>query len=223
MSSSPSTPRAASSDSPTSIVDTVILRYFLLVDEVDLLVELLGTPLGVPRIVYEPDEDPATPDDARSEITRSISYQNRASRDPARDPIAQAEAAQHADRLREIETMHRAGQTAVIDLFDEERDLFARLTSPTTCKAFGLRFPLDPGEAACLAAAVHRDLVLATDDADALSALDHHRTGHRYERIRRLLVRAADSARCTPERANEIHAEMRRAGFWDRDVPFPAR
>lgn len=221
MSSSPSTPRAASSDSPTSVVDTVVLRYFLLVDESDMLVDLLGAPLGVPRIIFDPEEDPATPDDARSEITRSISYQNRASRDPARDQIAQAEAAQHAGRLRTIETMHRAGQTAVIDLFDEERDLFARLTSPTTCKAFGLRFPLDPGEAACLAVAVSRDLVLATDDADALSALDRHRPGHRYERIRRLLIRAAESGLCTTARANEIHAEMRQAGFWDREVPFP--
>lgn len=221
MSSSPSTPRAASSESPTSVVDTVVLRYFLLVDEIDLLVDLLGAPLAVPRIVYDPEEELDTPDDARSEITRSVSYQDRASRDPARDPTTQAEAAHHADRLRTIEAMHRTGRTVVVDLGDEERDLFARLTSPTMCKSFDLRFPLDPGEAACLAVAVSRDLVLATDDADALRALDHHRAGHPYERIRRLLIRAADSGMCTRERANEIHAGMRRAGFWDRQVPFP--
>ena len=59
----------------------------------------------------------------------------------------------------------------------------ARLTSPGPCGDLGLRFPLDPGEAACLAIAVRRDLVLVTDDADALQALEHASPDHPYERI----------------------------------------
>lgn len=222
MTSSPSTPPAASSEEPRCVVDTVVLRYFLVVDEMPLLVDLLGTPLGVPRIVFDPEEEPETPDDARSEITRSVSYQLKVSRDPARDPMSRADAVLHAQRLGEIGGEHRAGRVVVLDLDDEERALFARLTSPRTCKDFGLRFPLDPGEAACLAFAVNRGLVLATDDADALRALEHHRPGHPYERIRRLLARAADSGLCTRERANEIHAAMQLAGFWDREAPFSA-
>lgn len=203
------------------MVDTVVLRYFLVVDQFHLLVELLGAPLGVPRIVFDPEEQRETPDDARSEITRSVSYQLKVSRDPARDPMSRAAAVLHAQRLGEIGGEHRVGRVVVLDLDDEERALFARLTSPRTGKDFGLRFPLDPGEAACLAFAVSRGLVLATDDADALRGLEHHRPGHPYERIRRLLARAADSGFCTRERANEIHAEMRRAGFWDSEAPFP--
>ncbi len=220
--SSTSTKRAASSGSPDAVIDTVVLRYFLLVDEIDLLLKLVGSPPAVPRIVYDPDEAEDTPEDARSEITRSISYQRRAGDDPARGDSSRLDAAANAARLARVVSLHAGGALIVLDLEDEELDLVGRLTSPTTCKEFGLRFPLDPGESACLAIAVHRDFVLVTDDGDALRALEQQRPGHPYERIRRLLIRAADSKLCTRKRANEIHAEMRRFGFWDRDAPFPA-
>lgn len=184
MSSSTSTRRAASSESPDAVVDTVVLRYFLLVDEIDLLLKLVGSPLAVPRIVYDPDEAEETPEDARSEITRSISYQRRAGDDPARGDSSRLDAAANAARLEEVVRIHAEGAIVVLDLEDHELDLVGRLTSPTSCKEFGLRFPLDPGESACLAIAVHRDVILVTDDSDALRALEHERPGHPYERIR---------------------------------------
>jgi hypothetical protein len=220
--SSTITRRAAFSGSPEVVVDTVVLRYFLLVDEVGLLLKLIGSPLAVPRIVYDPDEADETPEDARSEITRSISYQQRAAGDPARGERARLDAGTNAARLGEVVPLHAGGTIVVLDLEDHELDLVGRLTSPTTCKDFGLRFALDPGESACLAIAVHRNLVLVTDDGDALRALERQYSGHPYERIRRLLIRAADSKLCTRERANDIHAEMRRLGFWDRQEPFPS-
>jgi hypothetical protein len=220
--SSTSTPRAASSASPDAVVDTVVLRYFLLVDEVGLLLKLAGSPLGVPRIVYDPEEADDTIDDARSEITRSINYQQKASRDRARHDDAREEAARNAVRLQAVAALHDSGALAVIDLDEQELDLVGRLTSPTSCKEFDLRIPLGAGEAACLAIAVQRDLVLVTDDTDALRALDRHRRGHPYERIRRLLTRAGESKLCTRKRANEIHREMRHLGFWDHEEPFPA-
>lgn len=220
--SSASTPQAESSELPEAVVDTVVLRYFLLVDEVDLLLELIGSPVRVPRIVYDPDEPAPTPEDARSEITRSIGYQRRASADPARDDAAQREAERNAQRLEAVAVLHRSGALTVLDLVEQELNLVGRLTSPTSCGEFGIRFPLDPGEAACLAIAVNRGHTLVTDDADALRALEHHSAGHPYERIRRLLIRAAESGRCSQERANEIHREMRGLGFWDREEPSPS-
>jgi len=216
-----STPTAASSESPESVVDTVVLRYFLLVDEAELLLRLLGAPIGTPRIVYDNDEAAHMPEDARSEITRSISYQQRASADAARDADARQEAARNAERLQQLEGLRGSGRLVILDMSDQELALVGRLTSPSRCKEFGLRFPLDAGEAACLAIAVERGLVLATDDADALRALGQHAPGHPYERIRKLLIRAGDDGLCTNERANEIHREMRRLGFWDRGDPFP--
>lgn len=222
MPSSRSTRIAASSASPDSVIDTVVLRYFLLVDEAELLSDLLGAPIGMPRIVYDDDEAPNLPDDARSEITRSGSCQQRAAADSARDVEARQEATRNAERLQRVEALHSSGRLVILDLSDEELGVVGRLTSPSGCRQFGLRFPLDPGEAACVAIAVARGLVLATDDADALRALEHHAPGHRYERIRKLLVRAGNGERCTPERANAIHREMRRLGFWDREDPFPS-
>lgn len=223
MPSSTSTPRAPSSALRDAVVDTVVLRYFLLVDEVELLLKLVGSPLGVPRIVYDPEEADQTPDDARSEITRSISYQQKASRDRARDVDAREEAARNAVRLQAVAALHDSGVLTVVDHDEQELDLVGRLTSPTSCKEFGLRFPVGPGEAACLAIAVQRDLILVTDDTDALRALEHHSRGHPYERIRRLLIRAGESKLCSRKRANEIHREMRHLGFWDREEPFPDR
>lgn len=221
MPSLSSTPTAASSESPESVVDTVVLRYFLLVDEAELLLKLLGPQIATPRIVYDNDEPPHLAEDARSEITRSISYQRRAAVDAARDADARHEAERNAARLQQIEDLHASGRLVILDMSDEELAWVGRLTSPSGCKEFGLRFPLDAGEAGCLAIAVERGLVLATDDADALRALEQHAPGHPYERIRKLLIRAGDGGLCTSERANEIHREMRRLGFWDRDEPFP--
>lgn len=221
MPNSNSTPTAASSTSPESVVDTVVLRYFAFVDEMDLLIQLLGEPLGMPRVVYDDSETPHLPEDARSEMTRSLAYQHRARTDPVRDRDARSEAARSAHRLGAVASLHKSGRLTVLDLDDKELDLVGQLTSPTRRKEFGLRFPLDPGEAACLAIAVTRELVLATDDTDALRAFEHHAPGHAYERIRKLLIRAGNDGLCSSNRANEIHREMRRLGFWDRDDPFP--
>lgn len=221
MPSSVSTKRAASSESPEAVVDTVVLRYFLLVDELDLLRALVSSPLAVPRIVYDPDEPPDVPEEARSEITRSIGYQRRVSEDPMRSAPARQQARSNAGRLEAAAALHAEGTLEVIDLADRELALVGRLTGLATCSEYGLRVPLGAGEAACLAIAIQRDLALVTDDGDALRALGHLRPGHRYERIRRLLIRAVDEGLRTERGANEIHREMRRLGFWDREEPFP--
>lgn len=210
-----------SSESPDSVVDTVVLMYFLMVDEVELLFELLGEPIAVPRIVFDPDEPEALTDDGRSEIARSIQYHRRVSDDAARDSDTQANAARSADRLSTVNSLHERGRVTVLDLTTDELRLLGQLTSKESCGDFGLRFPLDAGEAACLALAVTRDLVLATDDGDALTALETYSAGHRYERIRRLLTTAAENGLRTESEANEIHSEMRRLGFWDATAPFP--
>ncbi len=192
-----------------------------MVDEFDLLAELVGDPIAVPRIVYDPEEPDHLDEAARSEISRSIGYQRRSSRDQARDGSSRAIAERNAVRLGALRGLYDGGRVVVLDLTPDELELVGRLTSRERCGEFGLHFPLDAGEAACLALAVERDLALATDDNDALTALDRHAPGHAYERIRRLLVAATEQGVCTQSRANEIHDEMRRLGFWDTTRPFP--
>jgi predicted nucleic acid-binding protein len=208
-----------SSSTPRAVVDTVILLYFLFVDKVDLLLELLGNPIATSSIVFDPDDD-NVPLVARSEIGKSIDYQLRASLDITQDDDDRARAAQRADRLRQLKQLHDTGAVVLVEMTVDERRLMAQLTDKIGCRSFGLRFPLQPGEAACLAIAVGRGLVLATDDADALKALASLPVAPPYERIRKLLQRAVNDNHLTATEATSIHREMCEHGFWDKPVTF---
>lgn len=50
---------------PPSTVDTVVLLYFLLAEECDLLLTLLGEPIWVPLTVYDPSEQALPPEALR--------------------------------------------------------------------------------------------------------------------------------------------------------------
>lgn len=203
-----------------AIVDTVVLRYFLFVERVDVLLETLGHPIAVPKIVYDPDEGDV-PDAVRSEITNSIAYQRRVAQDRARTEDARADATTKAERLTAVHELHSGGAIEVIALSDDELSIFGRLTSIEGVRGLGLTFALGPGEAACIAVAVTRDWVFASDDNDALTAINAMRSKHPTQRTRRLLQQAARQGVITRRAANELHAEMRRLGFWDHGVPFP--
>lgn len=212
-----------------SVVDTVVLHYFLVVDEADLLLMLLDPPVGVPRIVFDPDDIQGS-DTVVSEIRQNIRYEDRLANeavpsdgdDATRElQDARTSAETKAKRLRHIEDIVAAGRIDVLELTDAEQILSDRLTSRERDPSLGLLVPLGDGEAACLAIAVERGWVLATDDGDALRVLDHVARGHPYERIRKLLIRAAAGGHVSEERANEIHDEMTRVGFWDDTLPFP--
>lgn len=208
-------------DAPQAVVDTVILRYFYVVDRADLLYELLGEPIVVPRVVFDPDEEANAPERSLSEISRSIYVQRIRSGDRRRDRDERSVAEDHATKLEQVAAHHAGGRIAVVDLTDAETALFAKLASRGDPLEVGLPFALDAGEAACVALAVERKLVLATDDSDGLTAFRSLRPKGKYERIRKLLKRAGESGLVDRSEANEIHRAMRDAGFWDKGEPFP--
>jgi hypothetical protein len=212
---------AASSPTPDTVVDTVVLRYFLLVGRADLLINLLGTPIAIPRIIFDPDEAEDLPEDVKSEVRRSIAVQRRWSTEPARPNEARDDAALKARRLGGVFELHSEGSLAIIDLTDDERQLFGRLIDRESLSDFVLSVPLDVGEAACVAIAVHRKWRLATDDQDALRAAEGLDDRLERLRIRSLLRHAADQGLITQVEANSIHAEMRTMSFWDKEAPFP--
>lgn len=203
-----------------AVVDTVVLRYFLFVDRIALLLDLLGRPLHVPRVVYDP-EDPDAPEPVLSEITRSIRVQQSWAADASRVDAARQEASRNVERLEAIAGVFERGEIEIEDLTEEERASHLDLLDQPKIKELGLSLPLGRGEAACVAIAVHRTWILATDDSDALKALEALSPGHPYERIRRLLRRAAQESLVTAAQANEIHQEMTLLGFRDQMPPFP--
>jgi hypothetical protein len=204
-----------------SVLDTNVLRYFLFVGRADLLSHILGNPLGVPRIVFDPGEEDSIPEDAMSEVRRSIVVQRRRSHDWTRDQAARSNASRNADRLTEIVDLHANGSIEILDMTHDERLVFSRLTTIEHTSAIGLNAILGMGEAVCVAVAVSRNLVLATDDGDALKALRKLRPKARHLRIRALLCEAANRELITRAEANALHREMRRLGLWDRTDPFP--
>lgn len=204
-----------------AVVDTMVAHYFLLVDQFDLLLDLLDEPVVFSRIVYDPDDDTAQDETTASEITRNIRHERRRAEQPDTSPQDRTERRANADKIAAIQNYVDRGRIWIVDMSDEERGLFARLTASTPEPALKLLLPLDAGEAASVAIAVNRGHVLCTDDSDALRALDVLEPGHPYERIRGLLVRAAEEDRLTETEANKLHFRMREHGFWDSQEPHP--
>ena len=204
------------------VVDTVVLRYFLLARRFDLLEQLVRSPFGVPRIVFDPEEETGLNELAMSEMTRSIAHQAQVSNDVNRSEPERAQARDRAEYLSRIRGHYESGAFEVLDLRDEERSVVAKLTNVDDARReLGLLFALDPGEAACVSIALNRGLVIATDDTDALRVIEQLHPGHPYERIRKLLKRAAREGLANESKANLIHESMQSHGFWDNGIPFP--
>ncbi len=102
-----------------------------------------------------------------------------------------------------------------------ELSRFGRLSSDEYATDFGLTFSLDDGDASPLARAIERGLVFASDDRDAIGALNRISSDHPNQRIGKILIEAVSLEALTQSAANEIHAEMRLLRFWDIAPPFP--
>lgn len=210
-----------SSSTVDAVIDTVVLRYFLFVGHAELLLHLLGEPLGVPRTVFDPDEGEDVPEDVMSELRRSRHLQVRRSNDSTRSSTFRQDAAHKAAALHKIDPFVARGSFQILDMSHDERRLFSRFVDFEEAASFGLKVSLGMGEAACIALAVSRGLVLATDDNDALIALRTLNRRAPHTRIRALLRRAATEGHIDETDANTIHRDMRRLGFWDTEDPFP--
>lgn len=206
----------------SSVVDTVVLRYFLFVGKADLLVQLLGRPIMVPNAVYSTADDDGTTEALLSELMRSIRWQRSSALDLRRPRDKRALAVQLANRLETIHNLVARGDVVIEQLSAEELALFVRLTSVEHIGEFGLVAPLGTGEAACIAIAHVRSMTLVTDDNDGLRAFQSINTDAPYERIRKLLIRAANEGLITQAEANAIYNEMLQLGFYGDEPPFPS-
>lgn len=208
--------RLGSGSPDPAVVDTVVVHYFLLVDRFDVLVGVLGSPIMVSRVVYDPGEPEGVEEDTLSELRRGIRYFRRRAADDRRTDTERGEAGLFADRLSKIDEHIAAGRVEIVDMNDSELDLFARLGS-----GVGSELGLGDGEAATLTIALGRQWVFVSDDQDAIRVLQAMYPSHPFTRIRRILTDAASFGLITVGEANRIHEEMRACGFWDRGVPFP--
>jgi hypothetical protein len=154
-----------------TVVDATVLRGFALVDRMHHLAAALGSPAAVCRAVWDPDEEPGQCDQGRSELTRSLTVQQRRAQDERRSAQDRAAAKRISQQLAAVRRLHDAGDLVIVDLDSDEEQLYARLVSTSQTPTFRLAFPLAPSAAASVAVAATRAWRLASDDEDARTAL----------------------------------------------------
>ena len=202
------------------IVDTVVLLYFILTGQERLLVRLLGSPLCVPEVVYDPQERNLP--EAALQHAELLSEMRQATRHYEMRAQSSDLSRIRFKRLRKVDDLHREGLIKPVQLTPTETSLSAQLQSRDGVAGHSIRTPLGAGEASCVAIAHERGWTIATDDTDALTVLSELRGGKDFphERIRSLLVRAGTDGLVTRKEANRIHGKMRSAGFWGDKLPF---
>lgn len=200
------------------ILDTVVLLYFLLAEQEDLLGDLIGWPLRVPFAVYDPDDwtgslEPKPRLDLSSEMRQAEAYFDNMAFETG-DTGA-------AFKINKVNRLYAEGRV-VVEAMDPSEQRLADELQGDRAMQLGLRTSLGPGEAACIAIASKREWTIVTDDNDALKALSalYGDQDYNYERIRKLLIRAAVENLVTEEEANRIHDSMVSYGFWDSQRPF---
>jgi predicted nucleic acid-binding protein len=186
----------------TLICNTTPVRYFALVDHVDLLVRILGGEMRVPRQVLDPDEDPDGIERLVSEIAQSERYWAKRSVDP--------EAMQNWDRLRKLRSR---GDIRVVDLEDDELVAFSELVSPRYAKTIGLAGALGLGEAAVIAIAECRSWTAVMDDALAREVLLRRSPGTVVVTTRELVRRAVGQDLLDGPEAQSLYDHMLARGY----------
>jgi predicted nucleic acid-binding protein len=184
------------------VCNTTPVRYFALVGQFDILVQVLGGEVWVPRQVMDPDEDPDGIESLVSEIAQSERYWAKRSVDP--------EATQNWDRLRRLRAR---GDIRVVDLEDDELEAFSEMISPGYPQSMGLAGPLGRGEAAVIAIAESRTWTAAMDDALAREVLFRRSPGTGAVTTRDLLRRAVAQGMLESAGAQLIYDDMLAKGY----------
>lgn len=200
------------------ILDTVVLLYFLLAEQEDLLGDLIGWPLRVPFAVYDPDDwtgslEPRPRPELSSEMRQAEEHYGNVAFETGDTGASY--------RIGKVNRLHAEGRV-VVEAMDPSEQWLADELQGDGAMQLGLRTSLGPGEAACIAIALKREWTIVTDDNDALKALSalYGDRNSSYERIRKLLIRAAVENLVSKEEANRIHDSMVSYGFWDSQRPF---
>lgn len=200
------------------IIDTVVLLYFLLAEQEDLLGDLIGWPLRVPFAVYDPD-DWTGPLESKPRL--ELSSEIRQAEEYFDNMALETGDTGATFKINKVNRLYAEDRVVVEDMDPGEQRLADEIQGARVLQ-LGLRASLGPGEAACIAIALQREWTIVTDDNDALKALSglYGDRNYSYERIRKLLIRAAVENRVTEKEANRIHDSMVSYGFWDSQRPF---
>lgn len=185
------------------ICNTTPVRYFALVGRIDLLVEAGGGRLTVPRVVFDPDEDPdLRPTSLLSEIGQSERYW--AVRSHAVDAL---------EMLTRLRSLRSRTDVEAIDLADEELVILAEVSSRRLARDIGLAAPLGRGEAAVIAIAENRSWSAVIDDRAGRDSLALRAPAVEVVTTREVLRASALDGPISSSEAEQIYGEMLARGY----------
>ena len=207
---------ASPADAGLIVADTVVVNYFVAVGEFELLRQLLGGRVHVPRAVFDPDEPEDIAEDAASELRRGLRLHRRRANDRGVGKELRERSARALPNFERLTEHASRGNLVALELTPDEMRMYAKLRDKEFVAQHSLIVGLGHGEAAALAIALERDAALATDDQDAITIGRGLFPGLGVHRIRGLLIRAAEQGLIDKKRAQTIHAAIVRAGFWER-------
>ena len=184
-----------------SVSDTTSVRYFALIDSLDLLARAMGGRIRIPREVFDPGEDLNLPEDLLSELGKTEIYWAR-----KHSPTAGSFWSRfRALRLRtDIE---------VVDLAPGELAIVAEVTTRRYLQRFGRAGRLGKGEAAVIALAEARGWSAIMDDGAGRDVLKHRAPGSDCFTTAELLRRAAFRGYVSSDRAEQLYQAMRLLGY----------
>ncbi len=204
---------------PEVICDTVIVNYFLAVGRFDLLRNVLGGTVFVPRVVFDPEEPPDTPELLLSELRRGLRHHGRRAVDQRISARLRIRSQRVLPHFQTLDRLASSGHLSVVDLTDEELVTYARLRESAYVRRFEATAGLGRGEAAALAVAEARGSRVATDDDDAFKVGSKMIEGFRHVRMHEFLRQAAKDRIVPIATARQIHREMVEMGFWGKVQP----
>jgi len=204
---------------PEVICDTVVVNYFLAVGRFDLLRDVLGGTVFVPRAVFDADEPADTPELLLSELRRGLRHHERRAVDQRISAGLRGRSQRALPHFQTLDALADSGHLRSLDLTDEELVTYARLRESEFVRRFGVTAGLGRGEAAALALAERRGSEIATDDDDAIKVGSKLIHGFRHIQIPQLLRRSAKARLVPIATARQIYREMLEMGFWGKVQP----
>lgn len=214
-------------DNPPIVVDSSILIPWGLAGKTELLVSVGD--MSTTDFVYDFKEmsqlrpDKITKSWGRSDAVKDILHYRSHVSDPRLSDHRRRMSQIAADNLERIADHLITNKLKIISIQEQDRqeiDLYAQLASQIEAEELGLTRSISYSAASCVTVAYKRDMILASDDRDAVQALRVLSPDHLSVSTQDLLRMAVQAEHISKQKANDIHLDIAHRGICDLNPPY---
>lgn len=220
-----SLPNDPSPNDPSIVVDASILIPWSLANKAELLVSVGD--IYTTDFVYDFNEmsqlspTKITKSWGASDIAKETIHHRYRGSDPRMRDDRRRAAQMAADRLERIADLLIGNKLKIVTIQEhQETALYARLSSQRQAEDLGLTRSISHSAASCVAVAYERDMVLASDDRDAVRAMQVLSPDHLSVSTQDLLRMASQAGHISKQQANDIHLDIAFRGICDPTPPY---